>query len=168
MSRSRAIAGTIVFFFLAPGTVAGLIPWWITGWRDAGTLGQPALWLGIVLIAAGLAVLIDCFARFALKGIGTPAPVAPTEKLVISGTYRFVRNPMYLAVLAIIAGQALIFGSWWLIAYGATAWLVTHVFVIAYEEPALRRQFPADYAAYAGAVGRWLPRPRPWRGEDGG
>ena len=167
MTRARAIAGSVLFFFVAPGTVAGLVPWWITNWHGEPVLSRIGAIAGAALLLGGLVVLVDCFARFALKGLGTPAPVAPTAHLVVSGAYRFVRNPMYLAVLAIIAGQAILFSSFWLVVYGAAAWLVTHIFVIAYEEPALRRQFPADYAAYTASVGRWLPRLTPWRGEAG-
>jgi hypothetical protein len=107
MRRVSAVAGSVCFLLLAPGTVAGLVPWWISGWRvQAPLLGFfPFRWLGALLIVAGLPVLLDSFARFALKGLGTPAPVFPTRHLVVSGLYRYVRNPMYLAVAAVIFGQ---------------------------------------------------------------
>ena len=122
MSRVTAAIGSILFFFLAPGTVAGLVPWWITRWSLASTSPSLAV-IGGLVAAAGLAALIACFARFVLDGGGTPAPVAPTRTLVITGLYRHVRNPMYVAVTAIIFGQALIFASLALIAYGAVVWL---------------------------------------------
>lgn len=161
MTRPTAIAGSVLFFLLAPGTVAGLIPWWITGWDVAGS--NPALMIsGALLVAAGLAALIVCFGRFALDGLGTPAPVAPTRTLVVGGPYRFVRNPMYIAVLAIILGQALLFSSAPLIAYDVVIWLAFQTFILMYEEPTLRVTYGDPYAAYCAAVPRWIPRLRAW------
>jgi protein-S-isoprenylcysteine O-methyltransferase Ste14 len=164
-SRAAALAGSALFLVIAPGTVAGLIPWLISGWRFGEDFGGSALLraVGALLILAGLAGLVERFARFAWRGRGTPAPVAPTNKLIISGFYRFVRNPMYVSVIGVIVGEALLFGQMELLAYAALAWLCFHVFVIAYEEPAMRRQFPADYAVYSAAVRRWLPRLKPWQ-----
>ena len=104
--------GSVFFLLIAPGTVAGLVPWWISGWRMRAALlhFSPFRWLGVLLIVAGLPLLLDSFARFALKGLGTPAPVFPTRHLVVSGLYRYVRNPMYLAVAAVIVGQGLMLG----------------------------------------------------------
>jgi protein-S-isoprenylcysteine O-methyltransferase Ste14 len=114
--RLRAAAGTLLFLGLAPGVVAGLVPWLLTGWRaTTPPIGLSAL--GFVLLAAGVAVVLDAFARFVLEGVGTPAPPAPTEKLVVGGLYRYVRNPMYLAVTAVILGQAAVLGSWVLVVY---------------------------------------------------
>ena len=121
---------------------------------------------GAVFVAAGVVVLLDSFARFALKGLGTPAPVFPTQHLVVSGLYRYVRNPMYVAVLAVILGQALIFGSIGLLEYAAVAWFAAHVFVVAYEEPTLRASFGAEYEAFRAAVPRWIPRLTPWHGNS--
>jgi protein-S-isoprenylcysteine O-methyltransferase Ste14 len=133
---ARAWIGTIVFLFLAPGVVAGLIPWLISGWRwhdwgDAAWVVVPIAWIAI---AVGAAFLLHAFALFALHR-GTPAPVAPTETLVVTGVYRVVRNPMYLAVLAIILGQALLFGNWWLVLYAMIALTAVVAFVKGYEEP---------------------------------
>jgi protein-S-isoprenylcysteine O-methyltransferase Ste14 len=119
--------------------------------------------IGIVLIVAGAVVVLDSFARFALQGIGTPAPVFPTRHLVVNGFYRYVRNPMYVAVLALILGQALLFGNLHLVAYAAAPWFAAHLFILFYEEPALRRSFPTDYALYSANVPRWIPRLTPWR-----
>lgn len=161
MTRPAAAIGSILFFVLAPGTVAGLIPWWITGWDLAGS-SPPLMTAGSLLIVAGVAALVACFARFAAEGLGTPAPVAPTRTLVVGGLYRFVRNPMYLAVLAIILGQALLFSSAALIAYGVVIWLAFQAFILMYEEPTLRVTYGDPYAAYCAAVPRWIPRLRPW------
>jgi protein-S-isoprenylcysteine O-methyltransferase Ste14 len=159
-----AVLGSVLFFFLAPGTFAGYVPYRITRWRMLPPLlGVRAFRaIGAALIAIGLVCLVECFARFALKGRGTPAPIAPTETLVVSGLYRYVRNPMYLSVAAVVVGQGLLMGSVDLLAYAAAAWLVIHLFVVAYEEPTLARQFGAQYAAYRSGVRRWWPRAKPW------
>lgn len=164
MTRTSALAGTAIFLALAPGVVAGLVPWWISRWRLAAQtpLSQAFALFGWALVAVGVVALAESFLRFALEGRGTPAPPLPTRRLIVSGLYRFVRNPMYLAVVAVILGQALVFGSRDLLIYAAGIWLAMHAFVVAYEEPKLRRAFPEDYAAYGRQVRRWLPRLRPY------
>ena len=120
---------------------------------------------GGVLIGLGVAALLHAFARFVVEGLGTPAPVAPTERLVVGGLYRYVRNPMYLAVGAIVVGQALLLGRAVLLAYGALFAVLVEAFVRWYEEPTLARRFGARYEAYRQAVPRWWPRTGPWDGE---
>lgn len=164
MERRDALIGSAAFFVIAPGTVAGVIPWLITHWRFGDDAGTGVGVVGAVLILAGLAMLADCFLRFALKGRGTPAPVAPPKELVVSGLYAHVRNPMYVAVLVIIFGQALFFASAALIAYGVATWFAVLLFVLYFEEPRLARTFPETYPAYVEAVPRWRPRLTPWRG----
>jgi protein-S-isoprenylcysteine O-methyltransferase Ste14 len=155
--RLRAAAGTALFLVLAPGLVAGLVPWLLTGWRTSGA----PVWLqafGWVVLGAGAAVLLEAFARFVLEGVGTPAPVAPTEKLVVGGLYRYVRNPMYLAVAAVILGQGAVLGRWVLVGYallfGVTVWSFVHW----YEEPTLSRRFGSAYDEYRSTVPGWWPR----------
>src|SRR5262245_32770191 len=106
------LLGSALFFCVAPGAVAGLVPGTLARWRIGPSfVGIVALrWAGVLLAAVGVAGLVDCFARFALEGRGTPAPVAPTSSLVVSGQYRYVRNPMYVSVVTAILGQALIYG----------------------------------------------------------
>jgi len=164
MSRETAVLGSALFFVIAPSTIAGLIPFWMSRWSlQPPFFGFAALRaLGIALIAIGVPVVLDSFGRFALQGLGTPAPVLPTRHLVITGSYRHVRNPIYLAVVAIILGQGLIFGHAGLLVYGAAFWLGFHLFVLAYEEPTLRRTFAAEYDTYCANVPRWLLRRRPW------
>jgi protein-S-isoprenylcysteine O-methyltransferase Ste14 len=164
MNRAAAAAGSAAFFVLAPGVVAGLVPWWLTGWRVL-PLWAPLRWLGVVLLVAGVALLISAFAQFVKEGIGTPAPIAPTEHLVVRGLYRYVRNPMYLAVLATIAGQALILGQLVLGIYGLAVGLAFVAFVRGYEEPTLRDRYGAEYESYQRAVPGWWPRLR--RGREG-
>src|SRR5947209_10168194 len=144
VAKSRAAVGSLLFLMIAPGVVAGLVPWLLTGW-SANDWFWPAQLLGGVLIAAGVAVLLPAFVRFVVEGIGTPAPVAPTERLVVGGMYRYVRNPMYLAVVAAIIGQALALGQPALLWYAAAVGAATGAFVRWYEEPTLRRQFGAQY-----------------------
>ena len=107
-------------------------------------------------------MLITSFARFALDGLGTPAPIAPPRHLVVRGAYRYVRNPMYVALLAIVFGQALLLGNVELIVYGAVFWVACHFFVVLYEERNLGGRFGAAYEKYRAAVPRWLPRLTPW------
>jgi protein-S-isoprenylcysteine O-methyltransferase Ste14 len=156
----RAAAGSALFFAAAPGVVAGLVPWLLTHW-DAGAAWWPPLRVaGAVLVVAGAAVLVHAFARFVVEGLGTPAPVAPTERLVVGGLYRYVRNPMYLAVAATILGQALLLSRPVLLALLAVFLAAAVAFVKGYEEPALSRRYGREYEDYRRAVPGWLPRLR--------
>ncbi|MEI9430513.1 methyltransferase family protein [Mesorhizobium sp. Cs1299R1N3] len=164
MRRFSAIAGSGIFLIAAPGVVAGLIPWLLSARWGLPWSPLPGLFFaGGVLIVAAAAVLLHAFARFALEGLGTPAPVAPTERLVIGGIYRHVRNPMYVAVLSIILGQALLFSSWSIAAYAAIAAAAMVTFVKLYEEPTLAGRYGAEYEAYRRNVPGWLPRITPWK-----
>ena len=162
MKRAWALLGSAVFLVIAPGTLAGYIPWTFTRWQMRAPFFPFARGVGVALIVAGAPALLDSFARFALQGLGTPAPVAPPSRLVVSGLYRYVRNPMYVSVTSIIFGQALLFGSVRLLYYGAAVALAFHLFVWLYEEPALRAKFGEQYETYCRNVHRWLPRLRPY------
>jgi protein-S-isoprenylcysteine O-methyltransferase Ste14 len=164
MTRARAAAGSLVFLLVAPGLTAGLVPWLLTGWSVDDSLAWPPLQaIGALLVLAGAAVLLHAFARFVVEGLGTPAPVAPPEHLVVGGLYRYVRNPMYVAVASIIVGQALLLGRPVLIAYAALFMAVVAAFVRWYEEPALTARFGEEYLTYRRAVPAWHPRLQPWR-----
>jgi len=167
MSKAMAILGSAVFFVVAPCVVAGLIPWRITRWEFRPPFVGLELTraIGVMLIIAGAAGLVDSFARFALQGAGTPAPIAPPRRLVVRGLYLYVRNPMYVANLAVILGQALLFGDWRLVLYAALFWVACHVFVVAYEEPALAQTFGPEYQAFRANVPRWIPRLTAWRND---
>jgi protein-S-isoprenylcysteine O-methyltransferase Ste14 len=168
MRRILAIFGSAIFLVIAPGIVAGYVPWRICRWHvGAPLLGTSALRLaGVLLIAGGLPVLVDSFARFALQGLGTPAPIFPTCHLVVSGLFRHVRNPMYVAVVSLILGQGLFFGNVRVLEYGIAVCAAFYLFVLIYEEPTLRRSYGLEYEEFCANVPRWVPRLRPWRRGD--
>src|SRR5258705_2723052 len=147
--KTIAVLGSALFFAVAPSTVAGLVPWWITRWEFLPPFFdlQATRAVGILLIVAGLPGLVDSFARFALQGLGTPAPIAPTQNLVVTGLYRYVRNPIYVAVVAVILGQAILFGDWRLMTYGGLPWVALHALVLTDQEP--------------------LPAPQAWGPDEG-
>ena len=158
MRRPSAAAGSALFFAVAPGVVAGVIPWSLTGWETESEWWLPVRVLGGALVVAGAAVLVHAFGRFVVEGLGTPAPVAPTEHLVVGGLYRYVRNVMYIAVTAAIVGQGLLLGQPILLAYAAVAWVGMAAFVLLYEEPMLASRYGAQYEEYRRAVPAWWPR----------
>jgi protein-S-isoprenylcysteine O-methyltransferase Ste14 len=158
-----AALGSALFFAAAPGVVVGVVPWWITRWVLLPA-PLPLRIGGALLVAAAAPVLVAAFVRFVREGAGTPMPLAPTERLVVGGLYRHVRNPMYVAVLAGILGQAALLGQPRLLGWAAIVGASVVTFVKLYEEPVLARRFGEDYAAYRRAVPGWIPRLRPWRG----
>ena len=166
MRRFWAGLGSLLFFVIAPGTITGYIPWSITHWQlRPDFFGLESLRaVGAALVFLGLVLLVESFARFVWKGFGTPAPVAPPTKLVVSGFYRRVRNPIYVGLIAIVMGEALILGDERLLVYAAILWLFFHLWVLVIEEPGLRHSFGDEYATFKANVPRWLPRLTPWGG----
>ena len=160
-SKLRAAAGGAGFILVGgPTIVAGLVPWLLTRWNAED---QPAALkaLGVLLLVAGAALVLETTTRFALHGRGTPAPFAPPERFVERGSYRYVRSPMYFGVLLLVVGQGLLLGREVLYLWAAAAWLMFTTFLVLYEEPQLRRRFGDDYDDYRRRVHRWLPtRPR--------
>jgi protein-S-isoprenylcysteine O-methyltransferase Ste14 len=165
--RVPSIVGSAIFLVIAPGSVAGWVPWWISGWRMQPPFFGLVIFrfLGAILVAVGATGLLDSFARFAIQGLGTPAPVFPTRHLVVTGLYRYVRNPMYVGVVSVILGQGLILGNARLLDYGGIVWVLFHAFVLAYEEPTLRAGFDSKYRDFCAHVPRWIPRLTPWAGQ---
>ncbi|HEY2764192.1 MAG TPA: isoprenylcysteine carboxylmethyltransferase family protein [Pseudonocardiaceae bacterium] len=163
MRRSTAALGSAAFFVVAPGTVVGLVPWLIAHWefRQPWPYWVVAQVAGVVLICAGIVPAASAFVEF-VKADGTPMPIAPTQRLVVSGFNRYLRNPMYFGLVLAILGQALLFASLGVLIYAAVAWVVPAAFVRWYEEPTLARQFGAEYEVYRRAVPAWWPRLRPW------
>jgi protein-S-isoprenylcysteine O-methyltransferase Ste14 len=164
MRRPSAAAASALFLVLAPGTVTVLIPWLLTGfqWRSAPDAWNVLRALGALLILAGASFVVSAFVRFVREGLGTPAPVAPPTTLVVGGVYRYVRNPMYLAVTAVIVGEALLLRQPVLLLVAAVSLAAMMAFVKLYEEPTLARRFGEDYARYRAAVPGWWPRLTPW------
>lgn len=148
---------TLVFTILVPGFVLFGAPYLLLGGFPA--LGRgPLAWFGLLCVVAGAGIYFRCAWEFAVRGLGTPAPIAPTKFLVVSGLHRYVRNPMYIGVMLVIWGEAAMFRSVVLAAYAASVCVAVHLFVIFYEEPTLRRQFGESYEAYRRSVPRWIPR----------
>lgn len=140
--------------------VAGIVPWLLTRW-DADPQPLALRILGVALLLVGGALVVETTARFALQGRGTPAPWAPPERFVERGSYRFVRSPMYLGVILLILGQALLLGREILYAWAVVAWVIFELSLVTWEEPQLRRRFGESYDDYRRRVRRWLPtRPR--------
>lgn len=156
-SRIRAIVGSAGFvLFGGPTIVAGLVPWLLTRWEaDEQPVALKAL--GVLLLAAGGALVLETTTRFALQGRGTPAPWAPPERFVERGSYRFVRSPMYLGVILLVLGQGLLLGREILYLWAAAAWVMFTAILVFYEEPQLRRRFGDEYDEYRRRVRRWLP-----------
>ncbi len=157
---ASALAKTVLFTMFVPGTVAGIVPWWLRGSSGVPAHGIQE-WLAIAVITIGVAVyLCTAFWGFAWIGGGTPAPIAPTKILVVQGLHRFVRNPMYIGIGLVVGGQAWLFHSLALALYLAFFALAVHLFVLFYEEPTLRKQFGEEYQRYRAEVPRWIPKVR--------
>ena len=165
-TTARAAVGSALFTVVVPGTVVGLVPWLLARSFPEPGLPEGLRWLGFLLLVPGIAVLLDSVVRF-VRARGTPAPPAPTVELVITGLYRYVRNPMYVGVLVALVGEALVYARAAILVYAAVAWLAVHLFVIGYEEPSLGRRFGASYDEYRRRVRRWIPTP-PARRSVGG
>jgi protein-S-isoprenylcysteine O-methyltransferase Ste14 len=151
------ILKTVLFTILVPGFVTLRVPYDLLGQKYVPGHGRLS-WLGIVCLAMGAVIYFSCAWEFAVRGLGTPAPIAPTKFLVVSGLHRYVRNPMYVGVLLVILGQAALFHAPRLAMYGAACIFLAHLFVVFYEEPTLRRQFGESYERYRRSVPRWIPR----------
>jgi len=157
---------TLIFTILVPGTVAGIVPWLLLQSSGGANLTL-SLWLiGLLPLLLGAGLYFWCAGAFTFIGKGTPAPIDAPVFLVREGPYQWVRNPMYLAVLSVIIGEAILFHSLLLLGYALLPWVATHLFVVFYEEPTLRRQFGESYAAYLRTVPRWLPRFSPQTAPD--
>ena len=158
--RFWPVFNTVLFTIFVPGTVTVLVPYLILG-GYSGVANQPVAWLGAVIVVLGAAIYFRCAWEFAVRGLGTPAPIAPTKFLVTTALHRYVRNPMYIGVLLVVAGQATLFRAVALGIYATLLWLTFHSFVVLYEEPTLRRQFGDSYEEYRMHVPRWIPKVRP-------
>jgi len=147
---------TLLFTVLVPGTVLGYVPYRMTG-GFAHPVGGAFTILGIALMLIGAAIYFRCAWEFAVRGLGTPAPIAPTKYLVTTALHRYIRNPMYVGVFLVLIGETVWFWSKTLVAYGAFLCVAVQSFVVFYEEPTLHRQFGESYDSYRRAVPRWIP-----------
>ena len=155
---------TLIFTILVPGTVVGFVPWLLLQGSGEEVMPPTSIWLiGLFPLLVGVVLYFWCAGAFTFRGRGTPAPIDAPVFLVREGPYQRVRNPMYLAVLSTILGEAILFHSLLLAGYALLVWMAVHLFVVFYEEPTLRHQFGESYEAYLRAVPRWLPRCSPLR-----
>jgi protein-S-isoprenylcysteine O-methyltransferase Ste14 len=158
-SLRRSVAASVLFtVFGGPGFLLVLLPWWMTRWRLPVPEPAGRVWIAAALIEAGTAPLIESIVRFIVKGRGALVPAVPTQHLVVSGLYRHVRNPMYLGVFSILAGESVLFWSFDVVTELAVVAAGAFVFVLLYEEPTLRRSFGEEYQRYCTYVPRWIPR----------
>ena len=150
-----------VFIAIAPGAVAGWLPWYVAGRPFSLWNASYGAWrLGALLALAGWFVLLWCARDFAVRGRGTPGPYDPPRHLVTAGLYEYVRNPMYVGVLMAILGQAIWYHSRSVAIYAAVVAVMFHSWVVLYEEPKLRSLFGREYDDYCRRVSRWVPRRR--------
>ena len=161
MSRVALTIKTVLFTVVMPGTVVGWLPWFVIlsggtplAWYTAGERHL----LGFIPLSLGLALYIACATGFVVEGRGTPAPIDPPRALVVHGPYRWVRNPMYVAILGILLGEVMLSPSARLLAYAAVVWGAFHLFITLYEEPKLASLFGDEFADYRARVPRWIPR----------
>jgi protein-S-isoprenylcysteine O-methyltransferase Ste14 len=153
---------SFLHYLAAPGVVVVLMPWLLTGW-EPGSPGWPVAlrWFGAAFVVGGVGVVTAEFVRFVREGGGSPAPIAPTERLVTGGLYRYVRNPMYVGVVSAIVGQGVVLSSPIVLGYAGIVFLTVATFVQVYEEPTLSSTYGAEYSAYCRRVPRWIPRLTP-------
>jgi protein-S-isoprenylcysteine O-methyltransferase Ste14 len=161
--RGNIAISALFTLFGGPALVLGYFPWTITRFHISAREPGSQMLLAAVIIVAGLVPLFESIVRFIFVGRGTLVPIAPPQHLVVSGLYRYARNPMYLGVLTSIAGEALLFWNRGMLAYLAIVALAMHLFVCLYEESKLARTFPVEYPLYKSHVPRWIPRSTPWK-----
>lgn len=151
------ILKTAIFTVVVPGTVAGYLPMLLVGGFHKPSNGGLS-WTGVGSVVLGSAIYLRCAWEFAVRGLGTPAPIAPTKFLVTTALHRYLRNPMYIGVALVILGEAALFRSLHLVGYAVVMLLIAHIFIVLYEEPTLHRQFGDSYEQYRRNVPRWIPR----------
>ncbi len=149
----------LFFTILQPGVAAGLVPFLILRWQGRPLIPETigVTEAGALLIGAvGFVIVIACILRFAYEGKGTLSPLDPTRRLVVSGLYRYSRNPMYIGLMMILIAEAVFWRSLPLAFYAGLVFLGLNLFIILKEERRLRREFPDEYREYCDQVGRWF------------
>jgi protein-S-isoprenylcysteine O-methyltransferase Ste14 len=152
-----AILKTLLFTLVAPGTVIVYVPYRIATPIPPLSWSAQSVVAALIIVLGGAGYCSTAF-RFAIVGLGTPAPIAPTKTLVATGLHCYVRNPMYISVLLVVVGESILYDSWPVARYALFLWLAFHLFVLVYEESTLRRQFGDSYVEYCARTRRWLPR----------
>jgi len=161
---TNTIISILFFVFGGPAILLVYLPYWLTGFRIPANEPRWEEWMAWVLIAAGVAPLLESAVRFVRVGKGTLVPTNATEHLVVSGLYRYVRNPMYVGVATCLAAEAILFGSADVLVELVLALIGVHLFVCFYEEPTLMKRYGMEYDEFKRNVPRWLPRFTPWAG----
>jgi len=151
----------LLFTLVVPGTVAVYVPLLIV--QNRLPASGPLFAVALALFALGGALYVRCVWDFAAFGRGAPAPIDAPKKLVVRGLYRYTRNPMYVGVLTVILGWAVLFRATALVIYALIVGTCFHLFIVLYEERRLQKEFGGEYDNYRSRVGRWLPRLRRWR-----
>lgn len=149
----------LFFTLLQPGLVAGLFPYWILGrTRVRNDLNELGSWeyIGLIIFFTGFLIMLHCITLFATKGRGTLSPADPTRKLVISGLYKFSRNPMYMGVMLMLIGETVLFESRSLLYYSIFIFVSFNLFILLVEESRLKRDFGDAYDSYKKRVRMWL------------
>ena len=163
----RSVIVSVLFAVVGgPGIVLVYLPLWITHFHIPAGVPWWQVVVAAALIVVGVAPGFESARRFVFVGQGTLMPTVPTEHLVVSGFYRYVRNPMYVGVLVALAGEAVLFERRAMVVYSAVVWLVIHLFVFFYEEPTLIRRYGEEYLRFKRHVPRWLPRMTAWQGSE--
>lgn len=149
----------LFFTIVQPGIVAILIPYWLSG-KTINTILEPLFawyhYLGLMIFVIGLVLMLICIISFGIRGRGTLSPADPTKKLVISGLYRFSRNPMYIGVMMMLIGESIYFRSYVLGAYALLIFIAFNIFIVLFEEPYLKDKFGSEYNEYVKKVRRWF------------
>jgi len=160
--KRPAILSLVFVLFVGPGPVMVVVTGFLAGWRVHPSIFrlQPLRWIGFALISLAAPVLAESVVRFVRKGKGTPAPVLPPKHLVVSGAYRYVRNPMYVAIVVALVGEGLALGSALILGYSVVIAVAFDLFIRFYEEPHLRKVFGTEYEEYRRSVRRWIPSVR--------
>lgn len=158
----RLFIKNLIFTVFVPGTVAAYIPYRIIKNLHSSLAIHWELlkFISVIFIFVGVAIYFSCLLHFALTGHGTPAPIDAPKRLVIKGLYCYVRNPMYVGVIVVILGWALLYNSFSVFQYAILMWIIFHIVIIFIEEPTLRRQFGEPYKSYCSKVRRWIPGKR--------
>jgi protein-S-isoprenylcysteine O-methyltransferase Ste14 len=164
--RRHVIVSLLFVVFGGPAITLVYVPFWITRFRIPADEPAWQFLAAAALMAIGLAPAFESMRRFIVVGRGTLVPTMPTEHLVVSGMYSYVRNPMYVGILIALAGETLLFRSRDMVILTGLFWLATHLFVCFYEERTLTRRYGDEYTRFKRNVPRWLPRLSPWRGDE--